>query len=410
MLGSAWLFLVAILLILAIIFRQPAMLAVAVILFLASGVARLWSRYSLEKFEFRRSLSTKRVFFGEIVNLELTLLNRKFLPLPWLQIEEEIPEELAFLKGHTSGSPKPTRAVLSTFLSIGWYHRLTRHYPVQCLKRGIFFFGPTSIRSGDPFGFFRRTLEIEYTDQLLVYPRILALEELGIPSRHPFGDLRIKRHLFEDPVQVMTTREYVPGDPLKHIHWKSTARLQKPQTRLFEHTTTTDLALFVDTRTTADTYYWSLLNPEFLETLVLTATALAADAIQKDYKVGVYANEYYWYSDRPMRLPPSNHPDQLKLILEALAQVRGVPFGPIENRLVIEARNLAWESNIVAITTVLTPALETTLRQFQKVGRQVALVLSGSQAAQTTVPGINTLHVSEDVYRRKLESLRLEGR
>jgi uncharacterized protein (DUF58 family) len=409
LLGSAWLFLTLLLLAVAVIFKQPSLLVVAIVLFLASGLARLWARYGLEKLEYKRTLSSKRVFFGESITLEFSLINRKLLPLPWLHIEEEIPEEVTFLKGKTFSSFKPTRAVLSSFLSIGWYHRLTRRYPIQCLKRGIFFFGPTTIESGDPFGFFRKTLNLELEDQLLVYPRVVALEELGIPSRHPFGDLRIKRHLFEDPVQVMTTREYVPGDPLKHIHWKSSARLQRLQTRLFEHTTTIDLALFLDTRTTADTYYWSMLNPDFLETMVLATAAIAAHAIKNDYQVGLYTNEYYWYSDRPMRLPPSNHPDQLRQILEALAQIRGIPYTPIERRLNLEARNLAWESTMVVVTTILSADLGATLRQFQKVGRRVALVLVGSQAMEVKLDGITTYHVSEEAYRNKVNSLRLDS-
>jgi uncharacterized protein (DUF58 family) len=407
MLGSAWLLLTFLLLVAAILFKQPSLLIVAIILFLASGISRLWSSYSLQKLDYNRHLSAKRVFFGENITLEFRIVNRKFLPLPWLHVEEEIPEELTLLKGRTFPSSKPTRSVLSSFLSIGWYHRLTRRYPIQCLNRGMFFFGPTVITSGDPFGFFKNSLTLELEDRLLVYPRILELEELGIPSRHPFGDLRIKRHLFEDPVQVMTTRDYVPGDPLKHIHWKSSARLQRLQTRLFEHTTTIDLALFLDTRTTADIYYWSLLNPDFLETMVLTATAIAANAIKQDYKVGFYANEYYWYSDRPMRLPPSNHPDQLKEILESLAQVRGIPFTPIETLLTKEARNLAWESTIVVISTVLSPELRAVLRQFQRVGRRMALVLIGSHAMEVNLGGITVYHVSEQIYQKKLNSLKL---
>jgi uncharacterized protein (DUF58 family) len=407
MLGGAWLILTLFLLLLAVVFKQPSLLVVAIVLFLASGMGRLWSRYGLEKLEYKRTLSAKRVFFGEDITLEFSLINRKLLPLPWLHIEEEIPEEVVFLKGKTFASVKPTRATLSSFLSIGWYHRLTRRYPIQCMKRGIFFFGPTAIHSGDPFGFFRKTLELEHEDQLLVYPRIVPLEELGIPSRHPFGDLRVKRHLFEDPVQVMTTREYVPGDPLKHIHWKSSARLQRLQTRLFEHTTTVDLALFLDTRTTADTYYWSMLNPDFLETTILATAAISSHAIKNDYQVGLYTNEYYWYTDRPMRLPPSNHPDQLKQILEALAQVRGIPYSPIEKRLNIEARNLAWESTMVVVTTILSPELEATLKQFQKVGRRVALILIGSRSAQVNMSGILTYHVSEEVYRKQANSLKL---
>jgi uncharacterized protein (DUF58 family) len=248
------------------------------------------------------------------------------------------------------------------------------------LKRGLFLFGPVNIKTGDPFGFFHTDIVLEEQNQLLVYPRILPLEELGIPSRHPFGDLLVRRHWFEDPVQVMTTRDYVSGDPLKNIHWKATARLQQMQSRVFERTTSVDMALFLDTRTVADTFYWSLISPDFLETAVLTATSIAAHAAKNDYKVGFYANEYYYYSDRLMKLPPSNHPDQLKEILEALAQVKGMPALKVEKLLSNETRNLSWESTIVLITAVPTEEVTGTLKYLQRAGRRVALVIIGNRS------------------------------
>jgi uncharacterized protein (DUF58 family) len=264
------------------------------------------------------------------------------------------------------------------------------------------------MNSGDPFGFFRVSKTFENQDQLLVYPLIVSLEELGIPSRHPFGDLRVRRHLFEDPVQVMTTRDYVAGDPLKHIHWKTTARLQRLQTRVFEHTTTADMALFLDTRTTADTYFWNLLNPDYLETAVLAAAAIANHAIQNDFKVGFYDNEYYYYSDRLMRLPPASHPDQLKAILEALAQVKGLPAMTMEKLLFREVRNLPWETTIVLITAVPVAELIASLKYLQRLGRRVALIQIGSQAHSVKSDALLTYHVSEEVYRKKLEVLTLK--
>ncbi len=407
MLGGAWLFLTFLILLAAIILKQAPLLIIAVLFFLTSGIARLWSRYSLQRLEYRRKLSSSRVFFGENIVFEITVTNSKFIPLPWLRFQEEIPAEVTFQKGKISSSHKVNRGILANFVSLGWYHRLTRRYPVQCLKRGIFEFGPVTISSGDPFGFFRNRIELAQQERLLVYPRILPLEELGIPSRHPFGDLRIRRHMFEDPVQVMTTRDYVPGDPMKHIHWKSSARLQRLQSRVFEHTTTMDIAIFLDTRTVADSFYWSLISPDFLETSVLVAASLANYTSENGYKTGFYANEYYWYSDTLMILPPSNHPNQLKEVLEALAQVRGLASINAEKLLDREARLLSWETTLVLITAVPTTDLMAALKRYQRAGRRVALILIGEATASVKGEGIMIYRVSPEIYRRNLDSLRL---
>jgi uncharacterized protein (DUF58 family) len=407
MLGNAWLLLTFLILIAAVILKQTPLLILAVLFFLTSGIARLWSRYSLQRVEYKRHLSSNRVFFGENITFEFTITNRKFIPLSWVRIQEEVPAEVTLLKGKTSASHKVNREVLSNFISLGWYHRLTRRYPIQCLKRGIFEFGPVNISSGDPFGFFRNRVDLKPQERLLVYPRIVPLEELGIPSRHPFGDLRVRRHMFEDPVQVMTTRDYVSGDPMKNIHWKSSARLQKLQSRVFEHTTTMDMALFLDTRTVADTFYWSLISPDFLETAVIVAASIASYSANNGYKTGFYANEYYWFSDNIMKLPPSNHPDQLKQVLEALAQVRGLATLSAEKMLDREARHLSWETTLVLITAVPTIDLMAALKRYQRAGRRVALVLIGGATAGIKGEGIMVYRVSPEIYRQNLDSLRL---
>jgi uncharacterized protein (DUF58 family) len=408
MLGGAWLFITIVLIVLAAILKQPSLLIIGVLFFFTSGIARIWSKYALQKVQYNRTLSAERVFWGENITLDISITNSKFLPLPWLHIEEEVPEALTFLKGKTLSSAKPGRLVLSSFLSVGWYHRLTRRYPVYCSRRGYYTFGPATINSGDPFGFFRNKVITEDQQHLLVYPRIVPLEEIGIPSRHPFGDLRIRKHLFEDPVQVMTTRDYVPGDPLKRIHWKSTARLQRLQTRVFEHTTTVDIALFLDTRTVLDKYYWGNMVSDLLETAIITATSIANYSITKGYKIGFFSNEFYWESDRPIRLPPSDHPDQLKAILEALAHIKGIPSQTIEKLLNKEGRSLAWEATIVLVTAAPTPEVVATLKHFKRAGRRVGLVLVGNNVAASGLEGITSYQVSEDVYRDNTGIIRLK--
>jgi uncharacterized protein (DUF58 family) len=403
MLGGAWLLITFALLLAAVILRQVPLLLVALLFFLASGVARLWAHYALERIEYSRSLSARRAFFGETITLELRIANLKVLPLPWVRVEDEVPEELTFLKGKTSPSYKPGRAILLNLLSLGWYHRLIRRYPVQCLRRGYFSFGPATIRSGDLFGFFQKQMTDEKQDYLLVYPRVVSLEELGIPSRDPFGDLRVRRHLFQDPVRVVSTRDYVHGDPMRRIHWKATARLRRLQSRVFEPTTTVDLALFLDVRTVP---FWGL-SEQLLETAVIAAASIASYANDQGYRVGLYVNEPYRRTDRLIKLPPSDHPDQLQRVLEALAHVQGWPLINIERLLSREGQSLPWGATMVVVTALPGEPLLASLNRFRRAGRRVALILVGGQPSRFNLDGLPMYNVSDQVYWRELSSLRL---
>ena len=70
MLGRAWLFITVVLLVAAIALQQALLLMVALLFFLASGIARLWARYALERVEYNRGLSATRAFFGDTIVLD----------------------------------------------------------------------------------------------------------------------------------------------------------------------------------------------------------------------------------------------------------------------------------------------------------------------------------------------------
>ena len=93
--GNYWLLFSAALLILSLIINQIPLLLVSLIFFLTGSIARIWDRYCLSRIEFRRKLSSERAFFGDRIYLEISVANRKPLPLPWFQIEEEIPADIS---------------------------------------------------------------------------------------------------------------------------------------------------------------------------------------------------------------------------------------------------------------------------------------------------------------------------
>ena len=103
MLGRAWLFITFALLLAAVVLQQVLLLLVALLFFLASGVARLRAYYALDRLDYGRHLSASRAFFGDTIALETRIANNKILPLPWVYVQDEVPEELGARPRNTVG-------------------------------------------------------------------------------------------------------------------------------------------------------------------------------------------------------------------------------------------------------------------------------------------------------------------
>ena len=406
--GDYWL-LIAVLILIASLAMQQVQLALVCLLFLLTGsVSRLWNKYCLHRIEYKRRLSSNRVFFGEEIVYEVEITNRKPLPLPWLQIEDELPEKVTLLKGKTTPTSED-RVILSNIFPVNMYHRVKRRFPILCQQRGTFIFGPSSIRSGDLFGFFRREKRIETLDYLFVYPRLVPLEKLGIPSRQFFGDIRLKHNLFQDPVLTAGVRDYVPGDSLKRIHWKSTARLGRLQTRVYEPTTTVDLSLFLDVRTLKAPLWGSIFQLQELG--IITAASISRHALEAGFRVGLYVNQITRFSRGAVRVPHSQHPDQMVRILEALAQLHQIETTPIARFVRQEAGTLPWGSTLVVISAQPTDELMDTLTYLKRAGRTVALIKVGGPSAEVPAAGegdVTVYHVQDKMAWEVVQEIGLK--
>ncbi len=392
--GDYWLFTAVIILIISLALHQMPLALISLLFILTGAVSRLWNRYCLRRVEYQRRLSQTQVFFGEEIVFEIEINNRKPLPLPWLQIEDELPEKVTLLKGKATVT-HDDRVILNNIFPINMYHRVKRRFPMKCLQRGCFVFGPTNIRSGDLFGFFRRNMKIDKLDYLLVYPRLVPLEKLGIPSQQLFGDIRLKHHLFQDPVLTAGVRDYHSGDSLKRIHWKSSARLGKLQTKVYEPTTTIDISIFLDVRTLRAPLWGSVYQLQELG--IIAAASISQDALKAGYRVGLYVNQITRFSQGMVTVPHSQHPDQMLRILEALAQLHQVETIPIVRFIREEARNLPWGSTLLVISAQPVDELVATLLDLKRVGRSVALVKVGGAEPEVSTGNLKVYHINDDI-------------
>lgn len=405
MTGSGWLVLSILLLLVAILLHAAVLFVAGLALLLIAGTTALWSRYCLARLEYQRSFGVQRAFCGEEIDFSVRLVNRKPLPLAWVIVDDEFPDDLALRRVHLWTSHKPLRKVLSNLLSLTWYEAVTRRYRLECRHRGYYSFGPGRVRTGDLFGFTTRTLELEEEDQLLIYPRVVPLSELGIPSRQLFGDIVTKERIVEDPLRVVGVREYAAGDSLRRVHWKATARTGKLQMKLLESTTSRDLLLFLNVSTFEPE--WQGVVPGLLELAIITAAAIANAALGKGEPTGLYVNTNLPGSDQPARVPAGDDPERLTLILETLAKLKGFTTVPMSRFLEREARALPWSATIVVITSVLNNQLLSTLLHLRRAGRKLALIPIGSDGASIRLPGVPSYPVSETQPWQEIQALDL---
>ncbi|RIJ51293.1 DUF58 domain-containing protein, partial [Clavibacter phaseoli] len=96
-------------------------------------------------------------------------------------------------------------------------------FVVPTSRRGVIALGPARIVRGDPIGLVRRESAEAAATRLLVHPRTLAMPSTSTGFVRDLEG-RATRDLTDSDVSFQSLREYVPGDPVRHIHWRSTAK------------------------------------------------------------------------------------------------------------------------------------------------------------------------------------------
>jgi uncharacterized protein (DUF58 family) len=354
----------------------------------AAGFARLWSRFSLVGVSCQRLLSEQRAFPGEYIELKLQLSNRKLLPLPWIQIDDEMP--LGFAPDIL---PTPENRLGFGFLSkaaaILWYSKVSWKSQLYCRKRGYYKLGPVKITSGDIFGFYPRSVTEPSIDHIIVYPEIFSIEQLGIPLLYPLGNAKAARPIFEDPTRVMGVRDYKPDDSLRRIHWKATARHQNLKVKILEPTTTLDVVIFL----AIDSFKHDSNDDNDFELGISTAASIAKYIIDKGSPAGLLTNTRLADSGQPARILPGSNSFQLTAILEALAKVTHNSNSPFEEFLNRERRSLTWGTTLIFILHDISQPLNIMFTNLKEAGYKLLIYQIGKQKKADTQDSDMTYHI-----------------
>jgi uncharacterized protein (DUF58 family) len=180
-----------------------------------------------------------------------------------------------------------------------------------CTHRGVYTLGPTRIITGDPFGMYTVSQEVDSTQSLMVLPPIIPLPNIEVAPGGRVGEGRPRPNAIERTVSAAGVREYSPGDTMRWIHWPTTARRGSLYVRLFESTPASDwwIVLDMDEQVQAGTGDFSTV-----EHAVTLAASLADQGLREGKSVGLVT-----HGDDLVWLPPVGGDGQRWSILRAMA-------------------------------------------------------------------------------------------
>lgn len=115
-------------------------------------------------------------------------------------------------------------------------------------RRGVLHFEQLIAASMDPLGIFRQISPLKLPDKLLILPKRYPIPQFVLPGslRYQQGGVALAASVGESE-EFVSLRDYRPGDPMRHIHWRSWARLGKPIVKEFQDEFFVRHALILDT-------------------------------------------------------------------------------------------------------------------------------------------------------------------
>jgi uncharacterized protein (DUF58 family) len=116
------------------------------------------------------------------------------------------------------------------------------------LRRGVLRFTGVTLARPDPLGLFRRLTAVALPQTVLILPRRYALPAIALPGtvKYQEGGVALAASVGQSD-EYVALRDYRYGDPLRHIHWRSWARVGRPVVKEFEDEFFVRHALVLDT-------------------------------------------------------------------------------------------------------------------------------------------------------------------
>jgi uncharacterized protein (DUF58 family) len=371
--GTAFL---AILLLLAgVIFRVPVAIVLAIVVILLEVVRGYWMRNGLRDVRYTRRLERDRIAWGEEIATTVEVWNRKGLPLAWLRADDATSAGVVIRERRLVVGERGLGVLRNTW-TLAPFERVVRRFHAGADRRGVYELGPVDLSVGDLFAREAAAETRPMTDRFLVRPRTVRTDAIHRRDRWGGAD-RALSGLTEDPSRFAGIREYAPGDPVRRIHARASARLGRPLVKVFEPSRDREVLIALDVQTHGGASWETAFDVEEVESLFVVAGSLARSLADEHAAFGLAAAGYHGAESRFAILQPSEAPGQAERVLDLLARLSSHPSAPFERLLATVARVVRPGTTILVITARNPARFLGHLRRLEQVGCPVVLLACG---------------------------------
>lgn len=222
----------------------------------------IFKKLMLYKVIYKRKVNKTTVEAGENFEIEITVENKKALPVGFFQVLERIPIELEY---RIPGNVFKTHEYNfhTTTMSLMPKEKIVRRFNTSLLKRGRYRLEQVEFIAGDLLALDTVTKYMDLRKEINVMPKALKPRDKLVPYGSYYGDVSIKRWIIEDPVLTVGVREYTGYEPQKNIHWPSSAKANKLMVKNFDYTTDSSALILLNIECSKPCWYE--INPEKIE-------------------------------------------------------------------------------------------------------------------------------------------------
>lgn len=333
-------------------------------------ISYVWSWFSVRWISITRKTRARRAQVGRTFEETFIVKNRSIIPKLWVEVEDQ-----SDLPDHRASRVVPS-------LGISGQHDWSLQ--TRCIARGEFRLGPMVLMSGDPFGLFTARRFINATSRVVIYPTMVKLSHVDLPMGMLSGGEAQRQRSHYVTTNAAGVRDYVMGDSINRVHWRTTARRDQLTVKEFEIDPLVDIWMFADFARTSVIESPDLKRsesgyiipthggiPASTEEYVAVVTAsLARYFIDLERVLGFIA-----YTPQRTLHQPERGRRQLTHILETLAVAKSTNTYTLAQTLVLEAQSFSRGTTLIIVTSSADNTWITEAMLLSKRGIKVLCVL-----------------------------------
>ena len=365
----------------------------AIIIIIAVIVFQGWlfDKLAFFKLDYKCELSTIEACEGDEIQLIETVVNRKFLPVPWLKVSINTSRWLEFAE---------TRSVISQdsrYVTSGFYlngkQKIVRRWRLKCLKRGIFRIDNVSLLSGDLLGVRTQSVPVPVNLCLKVYPSIIDIDNIFLPTNYLQGETIVRRWIIDDPFIVSGARNYTPSDPMSRINRSASAKEGKLMVKKNDFTSQYSMTVVLNIQSIENEYF-ETVNKDIIEYGIKVTASIFDIALKQGIPVRFACNgSVQKESTGTILTGESAGREHICSLLEMLARLELKRILDFEDFL---KENIGEFNNcdVIMITTYITEEIMSSILEMKISQNRVSMVLLGDESSiKTDLPEDIQIHI-----------------